>query len=458
MRLPAAAAALVVTGGLALATTSAAYASPAPSCAANPLGVAGGYAEFVEQNSTRYSDSEGAVAVGKDAFFGDGKTNQGFSIGAKLTSADFAKLPGGYAMVVGGTLHANQVVLAGPGVYGKLVDTSTSNFAVDGPAKQGKSPIDFAAAFTKLRMLSRAFAFEAVNGTVGKPQVAPGKPGKSLLFEGKDAKLNVFSVNAADLQDAPEIAIKVPTGSATVVNVLGKTYDMDANARTGVATYHVNIWDETAKAFVTDDYGVGSAAFKQVRSALLWNFPEATSVLKNGTSWPGTILAPNAKVEMGRQLSGGQIAPGHVNGSVIAKELVTIPGAETHQMNFTGCLPVPTGDKPGQPSQPEKPNQPGQPSQPPGGDKPLPPAQPCPPIETVMPPKPKEPPTPTGTPTGTPAASASSATPGTPADASPPLAETGASSNAPMIAAAALAIAVGAGATGYSVRRKRRTN
>ncbi|MDI2127361.1 choice-of-anchor A family protein [Yinghuangia seranimata] len=444
MRMPAAAAALAVTGGLAFAVTPSASAATAPVCAANPLGTAGLYAEFVAGDATRYSDSEGAVAVGGDAYFGDGATNQGFSIGSRLTPADLKKLPGGDAMVVAGTLYANQVVLAGPGVYGKLVDRHTANFAVDGAAKQGASPVDFAAEFAKLRTLSRGLAETTRNGSVGHPMVEPGKPGQSLLFEGKDARLNVFAVNAADLQNAPEIDIKVPAGASTVINVLGGAYNMDANARTGVATYHVNLWDPAANAWVTDDYGAGSAAFKDVRSKLLWNLPEATSVLKNGTSWPGTILAPYAKVEFGRALGGSQIAPGHLNGSVIAKELVTIPGAETHHMGFTGCLPG--KDTPGTPATPNTPTTPTPPATP---GKPLPPAPPVPPCETVIPPKPRETP-------GTPTTSAPPASP--PAEVTgPPLAQTGGSSSTPIVLGAGAALLLGVAATAVGVSRRRRS-
>ncbi|MGA5492959.1 collagen-binding domain-containing protein [Streptomyces cinereoruber] len=51
----------------------------------NPLGAVGLYAEFVEKDSVRHSDSEGAVAVGGDAYFGDPAKPSGFSVGSRLT-------------------------------------------------------------------------------------------------------------------------------------------------------------------------------------------------------------------------------------------------------------------------------------------------------------------------------------------------------------------------------------
>ncbi|MFZ3475830.1 collagen-binding domain-containing protein [Streptomyces sp. 4.24] len=67
--------AAVAVGSLTLIPATAAVAAP-PVCAqgaAGPLGVAGTYAEFVEGDAVRYSDSEGAVAVGGDATLGDAK-------------------------------------------------------------------------------------------------------------------------------------------------------------------------------------------------------------------------------------------------------------------------------------------------------------------------------------------------------------------------------------------------
>ncbi|MEU9998430.1 choice-of-anchor A family protein [Streptomyces sp. NPDC050848] len=425
MRTTAAAAAVLAVTGAVLTWAPAASATPSatPSCA--PLGVAGGYAEFVEKDSTRFADSEGAVAVGGDAYFGDGTSNQGFSIGARLTDADLAKLPGGHGLVVGGTLHANQVVIGrGTGVYGGLDDRSTANFAVDGKHAKGASPIDFGKEFTALRTLSAGWAGVEPNGTVARPQGSEG-----LLLTGTDKELNVFAVAAAELEKAPEISLKVPAGSSTLVNVLGTSYDMGSTP-----TYGVNLWDETAGRFVQDDYAAGSDAFKQVRSRLLWNFPQAESVKKNYTSWPGTLFAPNAKVELG----GKGVGPGHVNGSVVAEELLSVPGAETHRMSFTGCLPKDV--EPGEVVTPEEPK----------------------PTPTVVPeqPKPEQPGvTESEEPSATPSESAESTVPASP-EPSPStpegdLASTGSAVGPGVIGVAAAAVAVGGGFVAYSVRRRR---
>ncbi|MCX5390623.1 choice-of-anchor A family protein [Streptomyces sp. NBC_00094] len=459
MRTTAAVAAVLAVTGTALAWAPAVSATPATSCATNPLGAAGLYAEFVEQDSTRYSDSEGAVAVGGDAYFGDAKVGQGFSIGHKLTGADLAKLPGGHSLVVGGTLHANQVVInKGSGVYGSLDDRSVkgAGFAVDGPHAKGASPtapIDFAKEFTSLRALSTGWAGTTPNGTV-----AGDKDAQGLFLTGTDPELNVFAVAAADLQKARAITLKVPAGSSTLVNVLGETYDMNASA-----TYGVYYQGADGTAPVIDDYALASDEFRQIRSKLLWNFPQAETVRKNYTSWPGTILAPNATVEMG----GKNIGPGHVNGSVIAEELVTVPGAETHQMNFAGCLPKET--TPGTVVTPEPPT-------PTETTVPTPPATPEPtptedggtPGASQTPEDSASPSTPAGTPEapGTPEASETPATPGdattapgsTPAPSATPegdLATTGSAIGPGAIGAAAAAVLVGGGFLAFAKRRRR---
>ncbi|MER5889244.1 choice-of-anchor A family protein [Streptomyces sp. NPDC001941] len=344
MRTTAAVAALTLTGSLVLGLAPAASATTA--CATEPLGVAGRYAEFVEGDSTRVSDSEGAVAVGGDARFGDPATKVGFSVGSKLTADDLKALPGGHSLVVAGTLHASQVVLShGTGVYGKLVDASAEGqFALDGKAAQGSAPFDFGREFARLRALSGKWGALKPGGTA-----TPS--GATLTLEGGDPRLNVFTVEASVLEKAAEIRVKVPAASSTVVNVTGSSYDMGT-----APTHSVLLWDAERGAYVQDDYAAGSPAFKQLRSRLLWNFPQATRVQKNYTSWPGTLFAPGAEVRLGARTPGGETGPGHVNGAVVAKTLTSVSGAETHQMPFRGCLPTGTQDTPAPGPTPSRPS------------------------------------------------------------------------------------------------------
>ncbi|MFC8508350.1 choice-of-anchor A family protein [Streptomyces sp. NPDC057411] len=429
MRTSAAVAAVLAVTGAALTWAPAASATSA--CEPNPLGTAGHYAEFVEKDSVRHSDSEGAVAVGGDATFGDPKAPSGFSVGSRLTSGDLAALPGGHSLVVGGTLYANQVVLdKGTGIAGKVVDRSTkgSGFGVDGDkVKEGPSPIDFGREFGSLRALSAGWASVDPNGTVASDQGAQG-----LFLTGTDKKLNVFAVNAADLEKARAITLKVPAGSSTLVNVLGASYDMNTSA-----TYGVYYQGESG-APVIDDYDLASDEFRQIRSRLLWNFPGAKSVKKNYTSWPGTLLAPNATVEMG----GKGVGPGHVNGSVIAENLITVPGAETHQMNFTGCLPG--GRQPGPVVTPEQPKP---------TETPVPTAPATPTATATATPKPSSPATSTPTPSGSTSAGAPAPSPSSTPEGD--LAQTGSAFGPGAMGVAGAVVVLGGGLLAFAKLRKR---
>ncbi|MFD7905744.1 choice-of-anchor A family protein [Kitasatospora sp. NPDC059747] len=317
MRISTSAAALAVGGSLALAglVAPAAQAVGADQ-ECRGLGVAGLYGEFVEGDDTHTPDAEGAVAVGGNADF-----RGGFSVGQELTAEQVAALPGGNALVVAGDLTGtNTQVMKGNGVYGGTLTGVLE--AHQGKVGRGASPIDFKAEFAKLRAASAALA--AVPQTAGATVQADGG---RLTLTGGDAKYNGFTVDAAKLQGAKDVFVRVPAGSVTVVTVTGSSYDMAAAGTTGF-----QLWDEAKAAYVLDDK-LQSAAGGAVRAGLLWNFPSATKVVKSSkAAWAGTVLAPNAAFDLG---SGGP-----VNGSVIAASLTGKGGAETHHYPFTGCLPA----------------------------------------------------------------------------------------------------------------------
>ncbi|RKT11081.1 choice-of-anchor A domain-containing protein [Streptomyces sp. 1114.5] len=323
MRISTSAAALAVGGSLALAglVAPAAQAVGADQ-ECRGLGVANLYGEFIEGDDTHTPDAEGAVAVGGNADF-----TGGFSVGQELTPAEVDALPGKNALVVAGRITGhNTQVMKGNGVYGSKADGAVVQ-AHAGTVSQGASPIDFKAEFAKLRAAATSLA--AVPQTVGATVQAQGP---KLTFTGGDAKYNSFTVDAATLQGAKEVYLKVPAGAVTVVNVTGGSYDMAAAGTSGFF-----LWDAGKSAFVLDDKAQ-SASGGAIRARLLWNFPTATKVVKKSdAAWAGTVLAPNAAFDLG---SGGP-----VNGSVIAASLTGKGGAETHHYPFTGCLPgtvVPT--------------------------------------------------------------------------------------------------------------------
>ncbi|MEW1907976.1 choice-of-anchor A family protein [Kitasatospora sp. NPDC085895] len=321
MRMSRPAAALALGGSLALGALAvpAAHAAPAGSTCRS-LGTATLYGEFVEGDDTHSPDAEGAVAVGGNADF-----RGGFSVGNELTDAQVTALPGGNTLVVAGGIRGDVQVMKGNGVYGgTLAGTAEAHH---GKVVHGASPIDFAAEFAKLRAVSADLAKLTTPGAVIKAA------GGTLTLTGTDAGLNAFVVTAAQLQGAKEVHLHVPAGAVTVVSVTGDGYDQAAAHTSGFF-----LWDAAAGRYVLDDK-TQSASGGAVRARLLWNFPTATEVVKNsGNAWPGSVLAPDAHVDLG---SGGP-----VNGSVIAKSLKGSGGAETHHYPFEGCLPGTDTPKP----------------------------------------------------------------------------------------------------------------
>ncbi|MFE0458964.1 choice-of-anchor A family protein [Kitasatospora sp. NPDC058965] len=422
MRISVSAAALALGGSFVLGAFAAPAAVAAPQDC-QTLGVAGQYGEFIEGNDTHSPDAEGAVAVGGNADF-----SHGFSVGQELTAAEVQALPGGNALVVAGDITVgggNTEVMKGNGVYGGRTIGGGRLEAHAGTVVHGASPIDFAAEFAKLRALSTALAAQGASAGTG---VAVS--GDTVTLTGTDPDRDSFVVDAAQLQSATTIRLKVPAGAVTVVNVTGSGYDSRAARTTSIW-----LWDHTKQAYVEDDK-LQSADGGAVRAALLWNFPTATKVVKNSPlAWAGSILAPNADFDLG---DGGP-----VNGSVIAHSLTGSGGAETHHYPFTACLPVPPVVPPGVPSGPgSTPSAPTGTSSHPAGA------------------------TPTATPTAThsgpaapgPSTPSTSATPGTPS-ASPTapghggLAFTGADGIVPLTVGGVLVLAAGGGIVLATKRR-----
>ncbi|MGC5410417.1 choice-of-anchor A family protein, partial [Streptomyces sp. DT225] len=328
MRIPTSAALAALGGALVLGLTVAPAAQAAPAsadCTTDAFGVAGKYGEFVLGDDVHSPDAEGAVAVGGNADF-----KGGFSVGNELTAAQVDALPGRASLVVRGNLEnggSATVVMKGNAVVGGTV-TGRPVDLHNGTFGKKADLIDFDGEFAKLRSYSDALAKEsATSGATVKLD------GNRLTLTGTDTGRNVFPVEAAQLEKAKEVFVEVPAGATTIVNVTGQTYDMQTAGTTG-------FFLSGGQDFVLDDKSQ-SAQDGAIRAKLLWNFPNATKVVKNSqAAWPGSVLAPYAHLEL------GNAAP--VNGSVWVASLHGSGGAETHHFPFTGCLPeVPGTPKPG---------------------------------------------------------------------------------------------------------------
>ncbi|MFF2011639.1 choice-of-anchor A family protein [Streptomyces sp. NPDC058195] len=420
MRISATAVAATLGGALVLGLTVAPAAQAAPadssSCTTDAFSVAGKYGEFVLGDDAHTPDAEGAVAVGGNADF-----RGGFSVANELSAAEVDALPGRASLVVRGDLRNDKSVTAvmkgNAVVGGEIRDRALEMHA--GSVSKNAGLIDFDAEFGKLRAYSTALGAEAAIDTT-----RVSADGNRLTLEGTDSSRNIFQVTTAQLEKAKEVFLKVPAGATSIVNVSGRDYDM---AQAGTTGFFLS----GGQDFVLDDK-LQSASGGKVRARLLWNFPEARTITKHSSAaWPGSVLAPNAHLELG---SG---AP--VNGSVWVASLRGTGGAETHHFPFSGCLPGT-----GEPTPPTTPST--TPSTTPPG--------------TSTPSAPATPPA-----SGTPSAGTSSpAVPGTPApsDSAPggkaegDLASTGSSGTIPLAVGTVVVLAAGAGLTIAARRRSKR--
>lgn len=333
-------------------------ADPAAAGCTDGLGIAVRYGEFTAGDNRRGPGGRGAagaVAVGGNADFRGGST-----VARDLGAGEPGALPGGNALVVAGDVTGGVRVVHGNGVYGGTL--TGHGEARTGTVVNGPSPIDFAAEFAALRRVSAALAQAGQSSTAQWRAQGPtglaGSTGSSLRLTGTDVRYNGFVVPAAVLEKATEIRLAVPVGATTVVTVEGARFRQGASD-----TAYFLLWDEEAGREVPEGPS-GSAAGGAIRAKLLWNFPGAARVVKDGAAaWPGSILAPDADVDLG--------TAGPVNGTVIAGSLTGAGAAETRHTPFTGCLPrVPAPVEPGA----SPPGASGPASTPPGPTPAVPPA------------------------------------------------------------------------------------
>lgn len=229
---------------------------------AGPLGVAGGYGEFVFGDLTRQNTSSGgAIAAG------GGATLANMRIGGSASAG----------LVVGGDLAWKQGSL-GDGSVSVGGASSTKGVSLPGGAKAlgGALPIDFKSAQSYLEKFSQA-------------QYGPGDAKASYdgyywyKFGSADAKgLQVVDVDAKAL-GGKGLQVAGRAGSTVIVNVLGD------------AASFSNMQVQLAGGITA--------------SNILWNFVEATSLKLSSVGWLGTILAPRAAVTFDNgQLTGSLIA------------------------------------------------------------------------------------------------------------------------------------------------------
>jgi choice-of-anchor A domain-containing protein len=269
----------------------------AADCAAT--GVPGQYDVFVDGAFT--SDAGGATIQGRVAAGGDARV-QAITLGTNppLTpDPSRADLVVGRNLTVGG---AGGTALQGRVTYGGTL-TATGTLSTLGGLHHEQPPFDFSDQMALVRERSAQWADLQANGTIG----GPGS--YDIRFTGTSSTLNVFAVTATALQGYGKITISVPAGSTTLINVSGSAFTS--------ALYGIDL--------------VGTTPDK-----VLWNFPLATSVRQtSGLDFRGTILAPNAAVQVGN---------GNLYGQALGAS-ATVGSEGLFHAPFSGCLPPqPTKD------------------------------------------------------------------------------------------------------------------
>ncbi|MEW6004452.1 MAG: SdrD B-like domain-containing protein [Stygiobacter sp.] len=246
------------------------------------LGVAKDYNLFVLEDATQpSSDTEGKVAIGRDANFAN------YSIGDKLPPNS------GDVLVVGRNLtFTSGRVYNGDVAYGNSTNLPINQTSIDGYLRKD-NPINFAAAKTYLENLSQTLSSYTTNGN-SQLQFS------TLYFEGTDPHLNVFKVDAPQINSSTSFEINAPNGSAVLINIEGENI----------------VWDGGLEVYGT--------AINNV----IYNFYQATNIKITNIDVRGTVLAPFAAVNF---VSGVQ------NGQMICKSL-TGKGQFNHAP-FFGNIP-----------------------------------------------------------------------------------------------------------------------
>ncbi len=247
------------------------------------LGPASDYNLFVLYDVNQpSSDTEGRVAVGRNAYFAN------YSIGDKLSAGS------GDVLVVGKNLtYVSGAVYNGNVVYGNSTNLPQTSVSITGGTLRQDNPIDFAAARSYLTSLSSQLKTLAANGTTTFQW-------GGLVLSGTDPFLNIFFVDGNDLSAANNMSINVPSGSVVLVNINRNNLSWSG----------------------------GLSITGTTKGNVLFNFYKAKNLAIHNIDIRGSVLAPFAKVNF---------STGVINGQMVAKFL---EGAgQFNNTQFIGNLP-----------------------------------------------------------------------------------------------------------------------
>lgn len=303
------------------------------------LGVASQFNAFVLNDAyLTNSDVEGRLAVGGSALL------ENYSVGAQL--------PNSYgtsdSLVVGNWLGFTNGQVNGGNIAVGQSATLTSVGIPNGTLRYDANAVNFADAKADLLGKSAAFAGLASNGTVTNNW-------GNLVLTGYNSGVNVFNVDASQLNGIYSLTINVANGSTVLVNVTGS---------------NVNL-----KYFGYSLQGTDG-------SKVLFNFSQAQTLTIEGVGIQASILAPSAITYFNNGLITGTVVTGSLKGY--------------GQINLvTPCFDIPCGYEPPPPVCPPPPPVCEPPPPPPPVCEPPPPppvvCEPPPPVCEPLPPPPPPP-------------------------------------------------------------------
>ncbi|MNB81222.1 Bacterial Ig-like domain (group 2) [compost metagenome] len=263
--------------------TPVAVFDPSKSATNSPFGVAGDYNVFFLKNFTFANDGiKGNVAAG-----GDVNIKESINI----NTANGTKVP--YAIVAGGNYYSppNQGGVSGRVLHGGPIPEVDTSTIIRGTL------IDFDSTGTYLTNLSKHLA------TKTKTDDYKLWPWNTLDLIGTNSTLNVFTLPADVIDNANPVNIKVPNNSSVLINIMGTSSTLKGNTSIS-GTNEANV---------------------------IYNFPEATSLILTSGPIKGSVLAPLADITGNSGTFQGQIIGKSFTGRITV-----------HNYSYSGVLPTPT--------------------------------------------------------------------------------------------------------------------
>ncbi len=344
--------AAVVDAVAARATRSYTVQITAATTAIAPMGAAQGFQVLSEQDAAMSSSGvQGAVAVGGNLSIGSTQTfgSAGTSTFRPVAAGSYTTLAvGGYVVVDTPGLTSVLTIASGFLRAGATTNAAVVTGATEAHLVPASNPV---ATATPRVTVSTGQTNQATFPIVASPAF----PFSSAFaqFRARSAELALLgpsscpSIASASLTPAGLTLTsgKVNVWNTTVAQLAGITSLSSNVAVTGNTPLVINVTDAGA---VTLPSTAWTAITGATKSALIWNFPAATSVAASGT-FSGTLYAPNAAVTLTDVVLTGDVVAaslGVPSGSLsLAHFSATIPcGSPVLTVALPASLPAGTRD------------------------------------------------------------------------------------------------------------------